>query len=62
MEYRYMPRGVCSTEMIFDIENGIIKKAKIIGGCAGNTVGLTNLKISITENNQNPQYGFSVYL
>ena len=43
MEYRYMPKGVCSMQMIFEIENNIIKKLKIIGGCPGNTVGVSNL-------------------
>lgn len=48
MEYRFTPKGVCSQEMIVEIENGIIKKAKIIGGCAGNTVGLTNLLVGMS--------------
>ena len=48
MEYKFKPQGVCSQEMIVDIEDGIIKKAKIIGGCAGNTVGLTNLLVGMT--------------
>lgn len=48
MEYRFSPEGVCSTEMIVDIEDGIIKSAKIIGGCPGNTVGLTNLLVGMT--------------
>ena len=26
MEYKFKPEGVCSTEMIVDIEDGIIKK------------------------------------
>ncbi len=43
MEYRYIPEGVCSAEMIFEIENGRIKKLKIIGGCPGNTVGVSRL-------------------
>ena len=43
MEYRYMPKGVCSMQMIFEIENNIIKKLKIIGGCPGNTVGVSKL-------------------
>ena len=33
MEYRYKPQGVCSREMIFEIEGEIIKSVKIIGGC-----------------------------
>lgn len=43
MEYRYTPEGVCSREMIFEIEGDIVKKIKIIGGCAGNTVGVSKL-------------------
>ena len=43
MIYKFKPDGVCSVEMEVDIEDGIIKEAKIIGGCAGNTVGLTQL-------------------
>lgn len=43
MEYRYKPEGVCSREMIFDIEGDIVKSVKIVGGCAGNTVGISSL-------------------
>ena len=30
MEYRYKPEGVCSREMIFEIENGVIKSLNIV--------------------------------
>ena len=43
MEYRYEPEGVCSYERIFEIENNIIKSLKILGGCPGNTVGVSKL-------------------
>lgn len=44
MEYRYTPNErVCSQEMIIDLEGDIIKKVTIIGGCAGNTVGVSKL-------------------
>ena len=43
MEYRYVPEGVCSTELIFQIEGNIIKKLEIVGGCPGNTVGVARL-------------------
>ena len=43
MGYIYEPEGVCSHKIIFDIENNIIKSVKIIGGCPGNTVGLSKL-------------------
>ncbi len=41
MEYRYRPTGVCSQEMVIELDGDIIKSVKIIGGCPGNTVGLT---------------------
>ena len=44
MEYRYKPSDmVCSQEMIIELDGDIIKKVTIIGGCAGNTLGLSNL-------------------
>ncbi len=44
MEYRYKPSNkVCSQEMIIELEGDIIKKVTIVGGCAGNTVGVSNL-------------------
>ena len=45
MEYRYKPSGVCSREMIFDIENGIVKDLKVIGGCDGNIKGVASRRI-----------------
>ena len=38
MEYRFEPEGVCSREMIIEMEGDIIKSVKIIGGCPGNTI------------------------
>lgn len=43
MEYRYKPNGVCSYEMIIEIDDDIVKKVTIVGGCAGNTVGVSKL-------------------
>lgn len=43
MVYKFKPVGVCSMEMEVDIEDGIIKEAKIVGGCPGNTVGVSRL-------------------
>lgn len=43
MEYRYKPNGVCSYEMIVEVEEDIVKKVTIVGGCAGNTVGVSKL-------------------
>ena len=43
MEYRYRPQGVCSQEIVIDIENGIVKDLKVIGGCSGNLQGIAYL-------------------
>ena len=43
MDYRYKPQGVCSMEMIIEVDKDIIESVKIIGGCPGNTVGVSNL-------------------
>lgn len=43
MEYRYKTQGVCSQEMIIETEGNIVKKVNIIGGCAGNTKGVSVL-------------------
>lgn len=43
MEYRFKPSGVCSTEMIFNIENDKVKDLKVIGGCNGNLKGISSL-------------------
>ena len=45
MEYRYRPSGVCSSEMIFDIDENthIINDLKVINGCNGNLKGISSL-------------------
>lgn len=43
MEYRYKTKGTCSEEMIIEIEKDIITKVTIIGGCKGNTAGISKL-------------------
>jgi len=48
MEYRFKPTGVCSSEMIFKIdENNIIRDLKVIGGCNGNLKGISALIIGM---------------
>lgn len=39
----YKTRGVCSSEIHFEIESGIIENVQFIGGCAGNTQGVAAL-------------------
>lgn len=42
-KFEYIPNGVCSKKMIFNVEGDIIKNVQIIGGCPGNTLGLSIL-------------------
>ena len=43
MEYIYKPKGVCSREFIFDIEDDTVKSLKVVGGCNGNLQGISRL-------------------
>ncbi|MBR0427726.1 MAG: TIGR03905 family TSCPD domain-containing protein [Clostridia bacterium] len=45
MEYRYKTNGVCSTEIIFDIDEKtkVINDLKVINGCNGNLKGISAL-------------------
>lgn len=36
----YKTSGTCSQAINFDIEDGIVKNVKFIGGCHGNTQGV----------------------
>ena len=39
----YKTRGTCSAAIDLEVENGIIKHADFIGGCPGNTKGISML-------------------
>ncbi len=43
MEYIFNPRGACSRQFVFDIDNGVINSVNIIGGCHGNLQGIASL-------------------
>lgn len=36
MHYTYKTKGVCASQIEFDIENNIVKNVKFYGGCNGN--------------------------
>ncbi len=40
---RYTTKGVCSMAIDLELEDGIIKECKFIGGCQGNTQGVASL-------------------
>ena len=43
MVIQYQPKGVCSRQMIVEVENGIIESVKVVGGCDGNLKGICAL-------------------
>ena len=43
MKHTYIPKGVCSRQITIDVEDGIIKSVEFVGGCAGNTAGVSKL-------------------
>ena len=43
MTVEYTPKGVWSRKIEIDIENGIINKVRFVGGCNGNTQGISKL-------------------
>ena len=47
MEHIYHPRGVCSREMRVEVEDGIIRQVKVIGGCDGNLKGISKLLVGM---------------
>ena len=47
MEHIYRPRGVCSREMRVEVEDGIICRVEVVGGCNGNLKGISRLLVGM---------------
>lgn len=43
MKYTYEPKGVCSRQINLEIEDGVVIKLEVIGGCNGNLQGISKL-------------------
>ena len=43
MIYTYKTNKTCSRQIIVNVEKGIIKEVEFIGGCSGNTQGISAL-------------------
>ncbi|MCY6370581.1 TIGR03905 family TSCPD domain-containing protein [Clostridium ganghwense] len=41
--YTFNPKGVCSREINFNLEDNKVKNVSFIGGCDGNLKGLSSL-------------------
>lgn len=47
MQKTYMPVGVCSRQFDITVENGLLTKINIIGGCDGNLKGIASLLVGM---------------
>ncbi|MDR1558643.1 MAG: TIGR03905 family TSCPD domain-containing protein [Clostridiales bacterium] len=43
MDKVYITRGVCSTKIHFNVENGLLHKVQFENGCSGNLIGIGRL-------------------
>lgn len=43
MRIEFQPQGVCSQIMTVDVEDGIVRKLQVFGGCSGNLQGISRL-------------------
>lgn len=43
MQYHYKTKGTCSTDILVDVEDGIVREVKYWNGCNGNLQGISHL-------------------
>ena len=43
MTYTYKTNGVCARQIEITVNNNIVENVKFLGGCAGNTQGISKL-------------------
>lgn len=43
MTYTYRPKGVCSQQIIIELDDDVIESVKVLGGCHGNLQGISAL-------------------
>ena len=48
MQFEYKTRGICASKIIFQMEDGIVSDVRFIGGCSGNTQGVSALVNGMT--------------
>ncbi len=48
MTYTYRTSGTCSTQIDFELDNGIIQSVAFTGGCNGNLQGISRLVTGMT--------------
>ena len=43
MQYEYKTSGTCAGKIVIELDGDIVKSARFIGGCHGNTQGISKL-------------------
>ena len=43
MDYSYQTRGVCSKQIHFSLNDGVLSNVRFVGGCPGNLQGIGKL-------------------
>ena len=43
MKFKYKTQGVCSNSILFEIEDNKVHNVQFVGGCSGNTQGVSRL-------------------
>ena len=43
MEFTYTPHGVCSRQILLELDGNKVSNVRFIGGCSGNTQGIAAL-------------------
>lgn len=47
MQFTYKTNGVCSRNIVIDVEDGIVENVRFEGGCNGNTQGISALVVGM---------------
>lgn len=43
MQYEYKTSGTCAGKIVIDVDSDIVRSVRFIGGCSGNTQGISKL-------------------
>ena len=43
MTIDFRPKGVCSRHMTVEVDQGVVRHLKVVGGCSGNLQGISRL-------------------
>ena len=47
MTITYQTKGTCSRQMMIEVEDGVVRSVKIVGGCDGNLKAISKLVVGM---------------